>query len=106
MCGDIAEICGDAVSGRLLYEKILLVFGTRPEAIKMIPLIHELQERGIFQLVVCVTGQHREMLKQVLNTFAIKLDYDLQVMKENILCLQKLPDRICCGKERIHHVFM
>lgn len=64
-------------------KKILLVFGTRPEAIKMCPLIYELQDKKIFQLVLCVTGQHREMLNQVLDTFAIKPDYDLKIMREN-----------------------
>lgn len=61
---------------------VLLVFGTRPEAIKMCPLAKELLKRDKeFKTVVCVTGQHREMLDQVLRTFAIKPDYDLSVMK-------------------------
>ncbi len=62
---------------------ILLVFGTRPEAIKMCPLIQELQTRKEIQTVVCVTGQHREMLDGVLSAFQIKPDYDLSIMKEN-----------------------
>ena len=65
-------------------KKILLVFGTRPEAIKMAPLVKKLQaEPDEFQTVVCVTGQHREMLDQVLRLFDITPDYDLNIMKPN-----------------------
>lgn len=64
-------------------KKIMVVFGTRPEAIKMCPLIKELKNRPKFKTLVCVTGQHRQMLDQVLNAFHIKPDYDLSVMKEN-----------------------
>lgn len=63
-------------------KKILLVFGTRPEAIKMCPLVNELKGRKNLQTVVCVTGQHRQMLDQVLETFQIVPDYDLSIMKE------------------------
>lgn len=63
--------------------KILLVFGTRPEAIKMAPLVKEFQRnRNTFQTIVCVTGQHREMLDQVLELFEINPDYDLNIMKQ------------------------
>ena len=62
--------------------KVLVVFGTRPEAIKMAPVIRELQEVKDIETVVAVTAQHREMLDQVLNLFAIKADYDLNLMKE------------------------
>ena len=64
-------------------KKILLVFGTRPEAIKMAPLVKEFQKnpKG-FETIVCVTGQHREMLDQVLTIFDIKPDYDLNIMKQ------------------------
>ena len=62
-------------------EKIMLVFGTRPEAIKMCPLVNELKTRKNIQTVVCVTGQHREMLDTVLRTFGIETQYDLSVMK-------------------------
>lgn len=62
--------------------KIISVFGTRPEAIKMVPLIKELDNNKSFDSVVCVTAQHREMLDQVLNTFDIKPKYDLNIMKE------------------------
>ena len=62
--------------------KVLLVFGTRPEAIKMAPLVKELQkQKERIETVVCVTGQHREMLDQVLEIFDIKPDYDLNIMK-------------------------
>ncbi|KGN83579.1 non-hydrolyzing UDP-N-acetylglucosamine 2-epimerase [Porphyromonas gulae] len=64
-------------------KKVMLVFGTRPEAIKMAPLVKEFQARANeFDTVVCVTGQHREMLKQVLELFDIKPDHDLEIMKE------------------------
>ena len=65
-------------------KKILLVFGTRPEAIKMAPLVKKLQEMPEeFQTIVCVTGQHREMLDQVLRLFNITPEYDLNIMKPN-----------------------
>lgn len=63
-------------------KKIMLVFGTRPEAIKMCPLVNELKTRKNVQTLVCVTGQHRQMLDQVLETFDIKPDYDLSIMKQ------------------------
>lgn len=63
-------------------KKVLLVFGTRPEAIKMCPLVKELYTRKDMQTIVCVTGQHREMLDQVLKAFQVKPDYDLAIMKE------------------------
>lgn len=63
--------------------KVLLVFGTRPEAIKMCPLVNELKSRpDIFETMVCVTGQHREMLDQVLRVFDVTPDYDLDIMKQ------------------------
>ncbi len=63
-------------------KKIMLVFGTRPEAIKMCPLVNELKSRSSVKTVVCVTGQHRQMLDQVLEAFSVTPDYDLSVMKE------------------------
>lgn len=63
-------------------EKIMLVFGTRPEAIKMCPLVKELKKRENFETIVCVTGQHKEMLNQVLETFEIIPDYNLNIMSE------------------------
>lgn len=65
-------------------KKILLVFGTRPEAIKMAPLVHEFKRYPAqFETIVCVTGQHREMLDQVLDLFQIVPDYDLDIMMPN-----------------------
>ena len=64
-------------------KKIMLVFGTRPEAVKMCPLVNELKGRADVETVVCVTGQHREMLDSVLEIFRIEPQYDLCVMKEN-----------------------
>ncbi len=63
-------------------KKVMLVFGTRPEAIKMCPLVNELKTRKNIETVVCVTGQHRQMLDQVLDVFNIKPDYDLSIMKQ------------------------
>lgn len=63
-------------------KKIMVVFGTRPEAIKMCPLVKELKSRKNLETIVCVTGQHRQMLDQVLNVFDIKPDYDLSIMKD------------------------
>lgn len=62
-------------------KKILLVFGTRPEAIKMAPLFHELKNCSFFEAKICVTGQHRDMLDQVLNIFKIQPDFDLNIMQ-------------------------
>jgi len=67
-----------------MENKILFVFGTRPEAIKLAPLIYEFRQHpSMFSVQVCITGQHREMLHQVLDFFQIKPDYDLNLMKEN-----------------------
>jgi len=64
-------------------KKVMLVFGTRPEAIKMCPLVKEFQKRTEeFETIVCVTGQHREMLDQVLNIFEVSPDFDLNIMKQ------------------------
>lgn len=63
-------------------KKIMLVFGTRPEAIKMCPLVNEMKTRKGLQTVVCVTGQHRQMLDQVLDAFHVTPDYDLSIMKD------------------------
>lgn len=63
-------------------KKIILVFGTRPEAIKMCPLVNELKKRNNIITKVCVTGQHRQMLDQVLDAFNVVPDYDLSIMKE------------------------
>ena len=63
-------------------KKVMLVFGTRPEAIKMCPLVNELKTRENINTVVCVTGQHRQMLDQVLEAFNVEPDYDLSIMKD------------------------
>lgn len=63
-------------------KKVMLVFGTRPEAIKMCPLVNELKTRKQLETVVCVTGQHRQMLDQVLEAFQVEPDYDLSIMKD------------------------
>ena len=63
-------------------KKVMLVFGTRPEAIKMCPLVNELKSRENIQTLVCVTGQHRQMLDQVLEAFHVIPDYDLAIMKD------------------------
>ena len=63
-------------------KKVMLVFGTRPEAIKMCPLVNELKIRNNIQTVVCVTGQHRQMLDQVLDAFHVVPDYDLSIMRD------------------------
>ena len=64
-------------------KRVMLVFGTRPEAIKMCPLVKEFQKHSDeFETIVCVTGQHREMLDQVLNIFEVKPDFDLNIMKQ------------------------
>lgn len=63
-------------------KKVMLVFGTRPEAIKMCPLVNELKSRESIETIVCVTGQHRQMLDQVLEVFNVVPDYDLSIMKD------------------------
>lgn len=63
-------------------KKVMLVFGTRPEAIKMCPLVNELKTRNNIKTIVCVTGQHRQMLDQVLDAFHVVPDYDLSIMKD------------------------
>ena len=63
-------------------KKVMLVFGTRPEAIKMCPLVNELKTRKQLETIVCVTGQHRQMLDQVLEAFRVEPDYDLSIMKD------------------------
>ena len=63
--------------------KILTIFGTRPEAIKMCPVIKELNRRKEIKCTVCLTGQHKEMLEQVMSLFEIQAEYNLQIMKKN-----------------------
>ncbi|MCL5266541.1 MAG: UDP-N-acetylglucosamine 2-epimerase (non-hydrolyzing) [Bacteroidetes bacterium] len=66
-----------------MTKRVLFIFGTRPEAIKMAPLINEIQKSGKFEARICVTAQHRQMLDQVLEIFRIKPDYDLNIMTSN-----------------------
>ncbi|EJF0894269.1 UDP-N-acetylglucosamine 2-epimerase (non-hydrolyzing), partial [Escherichia coli] len=65
----------------MIQQKILIIFGTRPEAIKMAPIVKAFENNNLIDARVCVTGQHREMLDQVLKLFEIKPDYDLNIMK-------------------------
>lgn len=82
-------------------KKILLVFGTRPEAIKMAPLVKEFQKnKHVFETIVCVTGQHREMLDQVLTIFDIKPDYDLNIMQRN-QDLYDITTRVLLGMKEV-----
>jgi len=65
-----------------MKKKVMCVFGTRPEAIKICPLVNEMKKREGLEVVVCVTAQHRQMLDQVLKTFDVTPDYDLNIMKD------------------------
>lgn len=80
--------------------KVLTVFGTRPEAIKMAPLVHALAQDGAFESRICVTAQHREMLDQVLRLFDIKPDYDLDIMRPG-QGLSEISCRILSGLEPV-----
>lgn len=80
--------------------KVLSVFGTRPESIKMAPLVKELQSRSEFECTVCVTAQHRQMLDQVLNAFGITPDYDLDIMQQN-QTLSDITARVLQGLESV-----
>ena len=80
--------------------KVMSIFGTRPEAIKMAPLVKELDSRKEIDNIVCVTAQHREMLDQVLETFDIKPNYDLDIMKQG-QTLSDITSRVLTGLEKI-----
>ena len=80
--------------------KVMSIFGTRPEAIKMAPLVKELESRKEIKSIVCVTAQHREMLDQVLETFDIKPDYDLNIMKQG-QTLADITTRALVGLEEV-----
>ena len=80
--------------------KVMTIFGTRPEAIKMAPLIKELKERKEIKSIVCVTAQHREMLDQVLDVFKIISDYDLNIMKQG-QTLSGITSRVLLGLEEL-----
>ena len=80
--------------------KVMTVFGTRPEAIKMAPLVNELKKRQEIECIVCVTAQHRQMLDQVLNVFKIVPDYDLDIMKQG-QTLSDITSRVLKGLEEV-----
>ena len=80
--------------------KVMTIFGTRPEAIKMAPLVKELEGRKEIKSIVCVTAQHREMLDQVLEVFKIKPDYDLNIMKQG-QTLSEITSRVLLGLEEV-----
>lgn len=80
--------------------KVMTIFGTRPEAIKMAPLVKELEKRKEIESIVCVTAQHREMLDQVLKVFDIKPDYDLNIMKQG-QTLSEITSRVLLGLEEV-----
>lgn len=80
--------------------KVMSIFGTRPEAIKMAPLVKELEKRKEIKSIVCVTAQHREMLDQVLETFNITPDYDLNIMKSG-QTLSQITSRVLEGLEEV-----
>lgn len=75
--------------------KVMSIFGTRPEAIKMAPLVKELEKREEIESIVCVTAQHREMLDQVLQTFDIKPDFDLNIMKQGQTLIDITTGALC-----------
>lgn len=81
-------------------KKVMIVFGTRPEAIKMAPLVKELKKRKHIETIVCVTAQHREMLDQVLHVFDIKPEYDLNIMKAG-QSLSFITNRVLMGMEEV-----
>ena len=83
MIQDIFAVLREHIDYKVSFMKtVMLVFGTRPEAIKMCPLVNELKTRKNINTIVCVTGQHRQMLDQVLEAFSVVPDYDLSIMKD------------------------
>jgi len=85
------------MSRNLKTKNVLIVIGTRPEAIKMAPIIHVLREKQNFKTIVCATGQHRQMLDQVLNIFKITPNFDLNIMTTN----QSLSDITCAVLKKV-----
>src|SRR6266545_905969 len=84
-------------------QKILTVFGTRPEAIKLVPILEHLNARADdFASVVCVSGQHRQLLDQVMNLFAIRPEYDLNIMRKD----QSLTHITACVMKRLEPVII
>ena len=99
---DMLSSVVNRLNWEVLVQKVMLVFGTRPEAIKMCPLVNEMKSRPEeFETVVCVTGQHREMLEQVLRVFDVEPDYDLAIMKPG----QTLFDVTCDVLNRLKTIF-
>ena len=87
-------------------KKVMLVFGTRPEAIKVAPLIKEFQKYpNDFDVIICVTGQHREMLDQVLHIFDIKPDYDLNIMKQG-QDLYEITSKVLLGMRDVFLIYI
>ena len=80
--------------------RVMSVFGTRPEAVKMAPLVKELEKHQDIESLVCVTAQHREMLDQVLELFDIKPDYDLDIMKQR-QTLTGITNRVLEGLDKV-----
>ena len=80
--------------------KVMTIFGTRPEAIKMAPLILEMQKNPQFECVICCTGQHKEMLAQVLHTFQLEPDFNLQIMKQS-QTLADISSAVIAGADKI-----
>ena len=85
--------------------KVLTVFGTRPEAIKMAPIVKELKTRKEIDCKVCVTAQHRQMLDQVLEVFQIVPDYDLNIMKQG-QTLSDITSRVLIGLENVINIYI
>lgn len=83
-----------------IYMKVLAVYGTRPEAIKMCPLILEMKNRPEVECVVCLTGQHREMLDQVNGLFGITADYDLNIMQKG-QSLADITSKVLQGLDKV-----
>lgn len=92
--------CLNIGGNNLSTKKIITIFGTRPEAIKMAPLVKELERREEIESKVCVTAQHREMLDQVLELFDIKPDFDLNIMKTK-QTLTGITSRVLEGLEEV-----
>nr|WP_275666064.1 UDP-N-acetylglucosamine 2-epimerase (non-hydrolyzing) [Vibrio sp. Isolate23] len=88
------------IQGTSVVKKVLITFGTRPEAIKMAPLVHQMKGDARFETKVCVTGQHREMLHQVLELFHVEPDYDLDIMEPG-QTLTTVTTKILTGMERV-----
>ena len=94
-----------------MLKKLLFIFGTRPEAIKMIPIYKRFKESNLFDVKICITAQHREMLDDVMNFFGVKADYDLNLMKKN-QTLEELSSNVLNGvsdilkKEKFDLVFV